>query len=150
MKVTFGLFAVTLVSQVTAVKLSDPTEMLAQLDSAADSEGMPGAGTQNSPTINIIDNNRNMSTGGGGGCGCGGGYGGANGYGGFGNMMSQISCNNIMPGGTPFNPLNMMSLPMNMQSMMQGMQTNGCLPVRLPQKNYKPPPMPMLNNMMAR
>ena len=32
---------------------------------------MPGAGTQNAPTINIIDNNRNMSTnsaGGGGGC----------------------------------------------------------------------------------
>ena len=79
MKIVFGAIAAIGLSyyggSVDAVSLSQmDSSSLAQLDSSAQAssqaEGiMPGAGTQNSPTINIIDNNRNMSTNsGGGGC----------------------------------------------------------------------------------
>ena len=74
MRIVFGvgLAALLQTASVEAVALQQQSSSFAQIESASETEGiMPGAGTQNAPTINIIDNNRNMSTnsaGGGGGC----------------------------------------------------------------------------------
>ena len=114
---------------------------------------MPGAGSQNSPTINIIDNNRNMSTNNGGGRGatgsgmsCGDGFP-------FNLVQTNPAMQSIMPGGQPVNPMNMMGVPMNMQNMMLGMREQGCLPVEMPKKRPKQfnrtPLLPMLPQLMA-
>ena len=140
MKLVFAIVAsAALVDPTASVKVAQAN--LAQLESSTQAEGiMPGAGTQNSPTINIIDNNRNMSTNTGGG-GSGGGQSGSpfscgDGFP-FNLVQTTPAMQSILPGGQPVNPINMMSLPMNMQNMMMGMREQGCLPVEMPHKQPK-------------